>query len=125
MYKRQDEDRDDKINGPAVWKTLHRLRGAIFDFLPPELDFLEEFAIKHGDLTFWNLLVDDDGNITSMIDWEFVYASPTYDAMGLLVFFVWRAASDRRPHADFKHVHGRPARERRVPLVLPAVAHAA
>lgn len=66
-----------KCPNPDLWHSINRLRGHIFNFFPPELDFLEDFAISHGDLAARNILADEAGTITGIVDWEFVYASPT------------------------------------------------
>lgn len=66
--QRQDESKDDECDGPRLWKMASRLRSLLYDVFPTEHDFLEEFVLQHGDITFQNLLADDDGNITGMID---------------------------------------------------------
>ena len=78
LLEGRDVDHDEFNYDTAVktWKMAMRMRGLIYDFFPPEQDFLEQYVLKHGDLTFRNILADDAGTITGLIDWEFVYTVP-------------------------------------------------
>lgn len=45
-------------------------------FKTPDSEATESFAIHHNDLDLQNILVNDDGNITSIIDWDRSYVGP-------------------------------------------------
>jgi hypothetical protein len=44
----------------------------------------ETFTIHHNDLDLQNILVDDDGNVTGIIDWDAAFIAPRCMAAGPL-----------------------------------------
>lgn len=103
MLDRQDEANSDNHYGPKTWKLVNRLRQHIYTFFPPEQDFLEEYTLQHGDISFRNLLVTDSGSITGLVDWEFVYFAPHCDSLSVSDFIAWldwEYGADNPPDRD-------------------------
>lgn len=53
--------------------------------LPPDT-----FVLRHGDLDLQNILVDDDGNVTGIIDWDGCMAVPQFVGFATLPMFLRR-----------------------------------
>jgi aminoglycoside phosphotransferase (APT) family kinase protein len=65
-----DEDDYRKFHGNRL--ILHMIfRQSVFDHPAPET-----FTIHHNDLDLQNILVDNDGNVTGIIDWDSSFAAP-------------------------------------------------
>lgn len=82
------EDEDDKedareILGPAqrLLALLPKVFPAALQDSPPEVT-----ALWHDDLSLNNILVDDQGNITAVVDWECVSALPIWIATKMPTF---------------------------------------
>lgn len=48
----------------------------VFSYLMDHSNARETFTIHHDDLDLQNVLVDDEGNVTRIIDWDKSYAAP-------------------------------------------------
>ncbi|KAL0930133.1 uncharacterized protein CTRU02_214953 [Colletotrichum truncatum] len=70
-----EEDREDAEVAIQVAEKLLALLPKIFPVIqqPPERTFL-----WHDDLSLQNILVDDDGNITAVLDWECASTMPSW-----------------------------------------------
>lgn len=68
----------------------------------------ESFVLRHNDLDLQNILVDEDGNVTGILDWDRCNASPrcigTGGAVPKFLNRDWHSGSDmaRAPHMAFK-----------------------
>jgi hypothetical protein len=74
----------------------------------------ETFTIHHSDLDLQNILVDDDGNVTGIIDWDASYTAPRCIGSAAVPIFLrndWfpRYAHDIRitPHMAWNYQHYR------------------
>jgi hypothetical protein len=74
----------------------------------------ETFTIHHNDLDLQNILVDDDGNVTGIIDWDASYVAPRCIGSAAVPVFLrndWypRYAHDLRlaPHMAWNYEHYR------------------
>lgn len=95
-----DEERQDVEAASAVARRLLALLPNIFPAIqhPAEQTFL-----WHNDLSLQNVLVDDAGNITAVLDWECVSAVPRWAATKTPKFLSGRAREevpDRDGYAD-------------------------
>ncbi|KAJ4386803.1 hypothetical protein N0V93_009701 [Gnomoniopsis smithogilvyi] len=79
----QDKEDAEEILGPA--KQLLALLPQIF---PATQDSPEVTVIYHDDLNLNNILVDDEGNITAVVDWECVSALPLWMSVQMPKFLI-------------------------------------
>jgi Phosphotransferase enzyme family len=60
--------------------VMHRLLVAMIECLPPSLKAVSEsretFVLAHLDLSLQNILVQEDGTVTGIIDWDNVHTVP-------------------------------------------------
>ncbi|KAF4983950.1 hypothetical protein FZEAL_742 [Fusarium zealandicum] len=82
-----DEDREDIEYHLGVAKRLLKLVRTTF---PPSKDLPERTVPWHDDLSLMNILVDEKGAITAVLDWEFVSAMPYWYATGMPQFLTGR-----------------------------------
>ncbi|GJC87620.1 altered inheritance of mitochondria protein 9, mitochondrial [Colletotrichum liriopes] len=91
-----EEDREDAAAAVEVGQKLLALLPRIFPMIqhPPEQTFL-----CHDDLSLKNILVDDDGKITALLDWECVSTMPSW-AVTLMPKFLDGAQREEEPDRD-------------------------
>ncbi|KAF5027023.1 hypothetical protein F66182_899 [Fusarium sp. NRRL 66182] len=68
-----DQDKEDIKHHISIAKRLQKLLLSIF---PPTEELPECTTLWHEDLSLNNILVDGDGTIAAILDWEFVSAMP-------------------------------------------------
>jgi hypothetical protein len=106
-------------NAPKDTST-YKARGnrKIFDIVFSQPIFCpsepETFTIHHNDLDFQNILVDDDGNVTGILDWDASYTAPRCIGAAAVPIFLrndWfpRYVHDLRltPHMAWYYQHYR------------------
>jgi hypothetical protein len=76
----EDEGEDDLEELEQTMDIISRLRSHLDDFFPPPGLELERTMILHDDLSRQNILVNDDGNLTAVVDWECISALPLWMA---------------------------------------------
>ncbi|KAK4246190.1 phosphotransferase enzyme family-domain-containing protein [Corynascus novoguineensis] len=76
----EDEDEDDLEELEHIMDIISRLRRHLDDFFPPPGSEPERTMILHDDLSRQNILVNDDGNLTAVVDWECISALPLWIA---------------------------------------------
>ncbi|KAK2028995.1 kinase-like protein [Colletotrichum zoysiae] len=91
-----EDDREYAQSGVDVSEKLLVLLPKIFPVLqhPPE-----HTVIWHDDLSLQNILVDDDGEITAVLDWECVSTMPSWVATQVPKFLIG-AAREEEPERD-------------------------
>lgn len=72
------EDKDDKERAEVILRVAKRLLGLLPRIFPSIQQPQERTALWHEDLGLQNILVDGQGNITAVIDWECVSAMPLW-----------------------------------------------
>lgn len=72
------EDEDDKEEAELAIELVKRLSSLLPKIFPLIQELPERTALWHGDLGLQNILLDDKGNITAIIDWECVSAMPLW-----------------------------------------------
>lgn len=97
LAKAEDEDeKEDAILAISVGQRLMQLLPKIF---PPLQAPPERSVIRHDDLSLTNILVDDQGTITALIDWESVSAMPLWTATQL-PRFLREGSREEEPKRD-------------------------
>ncbi|OBR03316.1 hypothetical protein CH63R_12443 [Colletotrichum higginsianum IMI 349063] len=91
-----EEDEEDAAEAVEVAQKLLALLPQIFPSIqhPPERSFL-----WHDDLSLQNILVDDQGKITALLDWECVSTMPSW-AGTQMPKFLSGARRDEKPDRD-------------------------
>lgn len=77
------QDEDDEKDAKFALGLSERLINLLPRIFPPIQYPPERTVIWHDDLSLSNILVDEDGNITALIDWECVSAMPRWVATKL------------------------------------------
>lgn len=101
-----EDDLDEAEKTLALARRLVTLLPAVF---PPSEELEPEVTvIHHDDLSFHNLLVDNSGQLTGIVDWECVSALPLWYACQLPSFLHGRPRNEQPGVADY-HIeeHGR------------------
>lgn len=76
----EDEEEDNLEELEQTMDIISRLRSHLDDFFPPPGLELEQTMILHDDLSRQNILVNNDGNLTAVVDWECISALPLWMA---------------------------------------------
>ncbi|KAL2196805.1 hypothetical protein P885DRAFT_37032 [Corynascus similis CBS 632.67] len=76
----EDEDEDDLEELEHIMDIISRLRRHPDDFFPPPGSEPERTMIFHDDLSRQNILVNEDGNLTAVVDWECISTLPLWIA---------------------------------------------
>jgi hypothetical protein len=72
------EDEDDKEDAEEVLFVARKLLSLVPKVFPPTLDESETTGLYHHDLHLNNILVNEEGEITAVLDWECVSALPLW-----------------------------------------------
>lgn len=72
------EDEDDKEDAEDALFAARKLLSLLPRFFPPTLDEVETTGLYHHDLHLNNILVNEKGEITAVLDWECVSALPLW-----------------------------------------------
>jgi hypothetical protein len=78
--KKTSDDEDDLEEAEDAIKVVKRLLKLLPSVFPSSTDTSELFVLFHDDLSMENILVDGDGEITGIIDWECVSTLPLWRA---------------------------------------------
>lgn len=71
------EDEDDIEIALSAAQLADRIRTSLPTLIPPGQDTLQT-GLWHHDLNMSNILIDDDGNLTGIVDWENISARPLW-----------------------------------------------
>ncbi|KZW03743.1 kinase-like protein [Exidia glandulosa HHB12029] len=94
---RTSEDEDDVEEAEEAQALAHRLLALLPKLFSASNDAdsqPERTIILHDDLSFHNLLVDDEGRLTGIIDWECVSALPVWYACQFPSFLTGRTRTE-------------------------------
>lgn len=72
------EDEDDRKEAEQGLEAARRLRDVLPRIFPSIQDPPERTALYHHDLNLAHMLIDEQGNITAVLDWECVSALPLW-----------------------------------------------
>lgn len=76
----EDEDDEDEEELEKIMGVVQRLRRHLADFFPARGAEPEPTVLFHDDMNSHNILVDEKGNLTAVVDWECVSALPLHVA---------------------------------------------
>ncbi|KAL8406311.1 hypothetical protein RB596_004960 [Gaeumannomyces avenae] len=82
---------------------ISRLRRHLDDFFPPLGPEPDPTMIMHDDLSRQNILVDDEGNLTAVVDWERISAIPRWMACQFPPLLQAKHRSEEPIKAIYKH----------------------
>lgn len=82
------EDEDDKEDAEEILTSARKLLALLPTIFPPTQSGTERTVICHDDLNLWNILVDSQGSITAVVDWECVSALPIWIATRMPRFLI-------------------------------------
>jgi aminoglycoside phosphotransferase (APT) family kinase protein len=107
----QDEDEDDAEDLEHTMDIISRLRPLLDDFFPqarpgspsPPEPEPERTMIVHDDLSRQNMLVDDHGNLTAVVDWECVSALPLWFACQIPPLLQGKPREEEPVKAQYQH----------------------
>jgi aminoglycoside phosphotransferase (APT) family kinase protein len=80
LAKKEAEDEEDEEDAEFALALARRLLDLLPKVFPSLLNPAERSVIWHEDLSLSNILIDDLGNITGIIDWECASAMPLWMA---------------------------------------------
>lgn len=92
-------DEDDREDAENQLRSAEKLLGLLPKVFPAEQNSPEVTAIYHDDLNLNNILVDDQGKITAVVDWECVSALPLWMA-AKFPGFLSVGGRDEKPDRD-------------------------
>jgi aminoglycoside phosphotransferase (APT) family kinase protein len=101
----EDEDESDLEELQHTMDIISRLRRHLDDFFPPPVPGSEpeRTMILHDDLSRHNTLVDDNGNLTAVVDWECISAVPLWSACQIPPFLQGKHRDEKPVKAIYQH----------------------
>ncbi|PQE17856.1 Aminoglycoside phosphotransferase protein [Rutstroemia sp. NJR-2017a BBW] len=91
---RTSEDEDDIEDAQTAKALAERLLELLPSILPPNDNTTEQSILFHDDLSMQNILVDDNGKLTGIVDWECVSTLPLWRACGFPEFLKGRERNE-------------------------------
>ncbi|KAK0758527.1 hypothetical protein N5P37_008926 [Trichoderma harzianum] len=74
----KSEDEDDIEDAEDILPVAQTLLALLPKVSPPDLTTSESSALQHHDLNLNNILVNEQGEVTAVLDWEYVSALPLW-----------------------------------------------
>ncbi|KAK4150334.1 kinase-like protein [Chaetomidium leptoderma] len=93
------DDEDDKEDAEEILPVARKLLSLVPKVFPPTLDESETMGLYHHDLHLNNILVNEEGEITAVLDWECVSALPLWMSTNLPKFLD-EPAREEEPQRD-------------------------
>jgi len=90
IVMKTSDDEDDIEEAQDAKENAEKLLKLLPSIFPPDANASEQSVLFHDDLSMQNILVDDDGKITGIIDWECVSALPLWRVCGFPEFLQGR-----------------------------------
>lgn len=95
------EDEHDREDAEEPLHATQKLLSLLPKVFPATQDSPEVMAIWHDDLNLNNILVDDGGNITAVLDWEYVSALPIWMAAKMPRFLIGGGSQEEPKREDY------------------------
>lgn len=96
------EDEDDREDAEEVLPPAQKLLSLLPKVFPATHDHHEVTAIWHDDLSLNNILVNDEGEITAIVDWECVSALPIWMAAKMPGFLTGGDRQEESKREDYE-----------------------
>lgn len=84
------QDKDDLDGAQRTLDIVQRLQSILDDIFPEKASNPEPSMLHHGDLSQHNIMVDENGTLTGVLDWECVSAVPLWKACSYPSFLTGR-----------------------------------
>ncbi|KAK3299001.1 phosphotransferase enzyme family-domain-containing protein [Chaetomium fimeti] len=78
VFADEEADEDDREVAEYYQRVATKLTKLLPKIFPPLQNPAEQTVLWHDDLSLPNILVDDDGKVTALIDWECVSCKPLW-----------------------------------------------
>ncbi|KAF1940271.1 kinase-like protein [Clathrospora elynae] len=101
LILKASDDEDDIEDAEFTKELAGLLTQAIPDVFSARLSEAEPSVLFHNDLSMQNILVDGDGKLTAVIDWECVSAVPLWRACQFPQFLEGRARDDKPVREEY------------------------
>ncbi|OCL02706.1 kinase-like protein [Glonium stellatum] len=98
---RESEDEDDIQDSRASEILADRLSKVLPTIFLDDPERAESFALLHHDLSFQNILVDDNGKLVGVVDWECVSTMPLWKVCQQPQFLDIRERNEMPQEEDF------------------------
>ncbi|KAL8376333.1 hypothetical protein RB595_007428 [Gaeumannomyces hyphopodioides] len=95
-------DDDEVEDAQRTLDIITRLKSSVSDFFPYCGQDSEFSVLLHDDLSQHNILVDEGGSLTGVVDWEFVSALPLWKACAYPSFLEGRPRVDAPDQATYQ-----------------------
>lgn len=99
-YEEICDDEDDLEEANDSIALTEALQDLIAERPLPAIE-LEQTALRHSDLSFSNILVDDEGRVAAVIDWESTVAEPLWPATQYPLFLKMRERHVKPERNDY------------------------
>lgn len=93
------DDEDEKEEADTMLEVARRLLGLLPRIFPSIQNPAERTALYHHDLGLSNILIDQQGNLTAIIDWECVSTIPLWMTTRVPKF-LWGPTREEEPKRD-------------------------
>lgn len=95
----EEEDEDNREEAEDCLRVATKLTKLLPKIFPALQNPAEQTVLWHDDLSLQNILVDDDGKVTALIDWECVSCKPLWVAAEMPKFLLG-PAREEEPNRD-------------------------
>ncbi|WEW56991.1 hypothetical protein PRK78_002450 [Emydomyces testavorans] len=106
-YQNRDDlssdDEDDVEDAERTLTIIKRLKAHVDDFFPDSGQIPEASMLFHDDLNQHNILVDENGILTGVVDWECVSALPLWKACYYPSFLEGRPRETKPDQTTYHH----------------------
>jgi aminoglycoside phosphotransferase len=99
-----DSDQDDVETAENTKALVARLQCCLPNFFPGADEGNEPFVLCHEDISRQNILVDNSGTLTALVDWECVSVLPLWKACQFPSFLVGRERETMPQRRDYFQV---------------------
>ncbi|KAF6822782.1 hypothetical protein CPLU01_11822 [Colletotrichum plurivorum] len=103
---REAEDDEERQDVEAASAVAHKLLALLPKIFPTIQHPAEQSFLWHNDLSLQNMLVDDGGKITAVLDWECVSAVPRWAATKTPKFLSGKAREEEPNHDGYADEQG-------------------
>ncbi|KAK4108555.1 kinase-like protein [Canariomyces notabilis] len=90
----EEQDPDDREDAEDIMRVAAKLTKLLPKIFPSLQDPAEQTVLWHDDLSLQNILVDDDGKVTALIDWGCVSCKPLWVAAEMPKFLLGPAREE-------------------------------
>ncbi|CAL1709019.1 unnamed protein product [Somion occarium] len=98
---RTSDDEDDIEEAEESQKLAERLIRLLPSLFTQDVEAPERTIIHHDDISFHNVLVDDSGQLTGLVDWECVSALPLWKACQFPSFLIGPSRKERPDQTSY------------------------